>query len=218
MSKQWARQQVRHDEVQDAVDRGLSWIKDNRQKAAAIAGGAALVLVVAGIFVYQIRANRASAWERLSVAQTYAYTGKPDNALEHLKQLTDEQPGSAAAAFATVFAGDLMFQRGKYKEAAAEYAKAAERAKPQSLQPVALSDLTIAHESAGDYPLAAATAQRFLDAHPDHFLAPQVHASLARSLQASGQADLAKSALQKIQLQYPDTSWAAWAQNRLKGS
>ena len=65
---------------------------------------------------------------------------------------------------------------------------------------------------------AAQTAQRFLDAYGDHFLAPQVHSCLARSLESAGQAAQAKAAFQKIALQYADTSWAAWAQARLKKS
>jgi TolA-binding protein len=83
---------------------------------------------------------------------------------------------------------------------------------------VALCDLALAQEAAGKPQESAQTAQHFLDTYPDHYLAPQAHACLARSLAASGQAEQAKTALQKISLQYPGTSWADWAAAKLKGS
>ena len=60
------------------------------------------------------------------------------------------------------------------------------------------------------------TDERFLGAYAEHFLAPQVHVSLARCETTLGQRDTAKATLQKIALQYPESSWATWAQERLK--
>lgn len=216
MSKQWVRQQIRRDEMKDGLEVLVGWISDNRQKAAAIGGGVVAVVLAAGIVVYQVRASRAAAWERLSVAQTYAYSGKPDTALEQVKQLAEQQPNTSAAGYATVFSGDILYQRGQYKEAAGQFSKVIERGNPKALQPVALSGLTLSQESENDYAQAIITAERFLEAYPDHYLAPQVHSSLARSLLATSKTDLAKATLQKIQLQYAGTYWAAWAQAQMK--
>ncbi len=218
MGKQWVRQQIRHDEMHDFVDKGLLWIEKNRQTAAT-AGAAIAVIVIVLVLTYShARSTRAAAWDRLGLAQSYAYSGVPQAALAQIDQLKRDHPNSDATGFGTVFAGDILFQKGQYAEAAAEYTKIVERGLPKPLQPVALADLAIAQEAGGQSQQALSTAQRFLDTYPDHFLAPQVHACLARSLAAAGQKDQAKAAYQKISLQYPDTSWAAWAQAQLKGS
>ena len=219
MAKQWVRQhQVQRDEVQDFLDNGVEWVLRNRQTAAAVAGSVAAVILIASVVVYRTRASRNETWERLGMAESLAYSGRGDAAMDQLKQLSSEQPASDAAAYGAVFTGDLQFQKGQYKEAGDNYLKVVERATPKPLHPVALTDLAFAQEAAGQPKEAAQTAQRFLETYPDHFLAPQAHALLARALLATGQNEPAKAALQKIVLQYPDTTWAAWAQSRLKGS
>jgi tetratricopeptide (TPR) repeat protein len=218
MGKHWAREQIRHDEVHDTVDKAMSWIQENRQTAGTAAAVVVVVALVAAVVARQRFSSRAAAWDRLSVAQSLAYSGRADASLEQLKQLETEQSGSAAAAFGELFAGDVLYERGDYKSAVEHYNKLLERGTPKALQPLALNGLALSQESLGQPQQAVASAQRFLEAYGDHYLAPQAHACLARSLQAMGQADQAKAAYQKISLQYPDTSFAALAQAQLKGS
>lgn len=217
MAKQWIKAQVRHNEYQDFVDRGLHWVLANRQRALIGAGSAAGVVLLSLLFLYRYRAGQNTAWERLSVAQGYAYSGQGEASLKQLKELAADYGGSKAAGFGLLFAGDLLYRQGSYKEAVAYYNQVVERENPKAAVPIALANSAIAQEAGGDFAQAAATAQRFLDLFSDHFMAPQVHASLARGLQAQGQVDAAKAALQKISLQYPETPWSAWAQQRLGG-
>ena len=218
MGKHWIRQQIRHDDVHDTFDKAVVWVQANRQAAGMAAGAAVLAVLVVSLIFFQRTAARTASWERLGLAQSYAYSGRQDASLEQLKQLAADYPTSDAAGFGELFAGDLLYQGGKFKQATEHYTKLLDRGAPKALQPVALNDLALAQESDGQPQLAVQTAQRFLETYSEHFLAPQIHACLARCLQALGQADQAKAAYQKISLQYPDTSWAAWAQSRLKGS
>lgn len=218
MGKQWVRQQIRHDEMHDIVDKSLVWIEKNRQTAATAGAVIAVAVIILVLTYSHARNSRAQAWDRLSLAQSYAYSGVPQAALAQIDQLERDHPNSDAAGYARVFAGDVEYQRGNYQQAEQDYTKIIERGLPKAAQPVALADLAITQEAAGQAQQAVQTAQRFLDAYPDHYLAPQVHSCLARSLAAVGQKDQAKAAFQKISLQYPDTSWAVWAQSQLKGS
>ena len=218
MSKQWVRQQVRHDELHVVIDKAILWAAANRQKTVTAVGIVVAMVLVASLAAYHARSTRADAWERLGLAQNLAYGGRADAAAEQRKKLEAEHPATDAAGFGAVFAGDLHYQKGQYKEASEKYATVLEQGLPKTLQPVALSALALSQEAAGQYQTAVQTAQRLLEGYPEHFLAPQTHACLARSLQASGHADQAKAAYQKIALQYPDTAWAAWAQSRLKSS
>jgi tetratricopeptide (TPR) repeat protein len=217
MGKHWVRQQVRHkDLVQESVEKSVNWVDGNRSFAAAAAAGAAVLALVLGLIVSHVRGAATQSWDRLAVAQGMAYGGHPDEAMAQIKQLVEERPSSDAAAFGRLFAGDVAFSRGQYKEALEQYNSVLEKGTPAALQPIALSDLAITQEADGQLQPAQQTAQKFLDQYPDHFLAPQVHATLARALASLGQTEQAKTAYQKIALQYEGTTWAAWAALRLQ--
>jgi TolA-binding protein len=103
--------------------------------------------------------------------------------------------------------GDLRLPRGEADLALAAYDKAAQIA-PEPLRPYALTEKIMTLETVGKAAECATAAQGYLEASPDTLLAPMVHASQARCQQASGQAEAAKTTLQKISLQYPGTPWA----------
>lgn len=216
MGKHWARQQVRQDELQDTLSKGVDWASKNRQQAGIGAGVLIGALLIGGLAFYRWQANREDAWDRLGLAEAASFQGNNEMALQQIDELIKQQPGSIAAGYGLLFAGDLHYPKGEYKEAVERYNQLIERGQPKQLVPYALNDLAITQQAAGQYPDAEATARRFLDEFPDHFLAPQVHSALARSLMAEGKTDDAKAALQKIALQYPDTSFAAWAQSQLQ--
>lgn len=218
MGKQWARQQVRRDEMQSALEKAVNWTAANRSLVIKVVGGALAALALGGGLLLHRRHIQGQAWERLAFAQALAYGGRPDQALEQLQKLSEELPAADASGYGRLLSGDIQYQRGNYTDALASYAAVQESGRPAAALPLALGDTAIALEASGKPQEAVQSAQRFLETYPDHFFAPQVHACLARSLQALGQAEQAKAAYQKIVLQYPDTSWAAWAQAKLAGS
>lgn len=215
MAKQWVKQQLHRNELQDVVDKGLRWSLNNKQTALTAGGGLLAALLLLGGGLYHRRNQQAAAWERLSLAQYSAYSGQLDAALKQIDELKMEHPGSQAAAFALLFAGDIQYRQGLYKEAVGSYSGILESGDAKFLQPLALANTAMSQEAASEFNQAIATDQRFLDAYSDHFMAPQVHASVARCQHALGQLDQAKVTYQKITLQYPDTPWARWAQERL---
>jgi TolA-binding protein len=216
MGKQWVRAQVKRNEMQDVVDHGLRWVADNRRTAGIGAGAAAAALLFAGLFLYSHRAKQSAAWNELSLANGLAYSGQTDAALKKVDEINAAYPGAAASGYGLLFAGDMLFHRDRFADSVKYYQQLVDRGQPQVLQPFALGGLALAQEASKQCAEAVKSEERFLSAYADHFLAPQVHASLARCEETLGQKDTAKSTLQKIALQYPDTSWAAWAQERLK--
>ena len=150
------------------------------------------------------------------MANGLAYSGQTDAALKKVDEITAAYPGTPASGYGLLFAGDLLFHKDRFADSEKYYKQLVDRGQPQVLQPFALGGLALAQESGGQCAEAVKTEEGFLSAYPDHFLAPQVHASLARCETALGQKDTAKATLQKIALQYPETSWASWAQEQLK--
>ncbi len=215
MGKQWVRQEIKRNELQELVDGAAIWVSRNRGIAAAIAAGGVAVAVVAVMLFYRSQSRQNMAWDLLSMAEEAAYQGKTESALKQLKDLDSRFPGSKASGYGLIFTGDLLYPKGQYKEALQAYNKVVENGGPKAILPLALGDMVVTQEASGLCQQAVPTAQRFLESYGDHFMAPQVHSSLARCFLSLGQKDQARTAFQKITLQYPETSWALWAKKRL---
>lgn len=213
--KHWSDQsEAARDEVRDAVEEAVDWVLTRHREAAIAAGGVVVGALLLGLFLYSRQARANEAWDKLSQAEIYAYSGRPADSETVIKQVTDGNGSAAASALADMLAGDLKYPGGKFDEAAAAYGKAAAEA-PEALRPFALAEKVLALEAAGKSAECAAAAQSFLDATPENLLAASVHTALARCQLAAGSADAAKQTLQRIALQYPNTPWAEWATARL---
>lgn len=217
--KHWAnKSEAAQDEVKDFFEELVDWVIIRRREAAMTAGGVAVVALIAGLFLYSRQARMNAAWDKLSQAELYAYSGRVPEAQSLLAEVGQDAGASrSAAAYADMMAGDLHFPHGELDQAMASYDKAAAEA-PDNLRPYALADKVLALQAAGKNAECAAAAQSFLETSPEHLMAPQVHVALARSQMALGQNDAAKTTLQRISLQYPNTPWADWASSRLQTS
>ncbi|MDE2142908.1 MAG: tetratricopeptide repeat protein [Elusimicrobia bacterium] len=212
--KHWShKSEAAQDEVKDAIEETVDWLWVRRREAGYAAGGVAAAALVLGFFLYQRRAAVNAAWDKLSQAELYAYSGRPQDARELVNQVTDGS-SPAAAALAQMLDGDLHFPKGEYDQALTAYDKAAAVA-PEALRPFAQAEKVMTLAAAGKAADCATSAQAFLDAYPEHLLAAQIHTDLARCQMALGQNDVAKATLQRIALQYPGTPWAEWAADRL---
>lgn len=195
-----------------AVELALDWIKKNRETFI----GSLVILVAAAIFaVYffmHYRGLRDTAWKNLFMAQQIGYQGNVAAAQQQLDGIAASFGSTSAAQYALLTKGDIFFAQNKFKEAAAEYEKVL---KDKELGPFALYSSGKCKEAEGDLAGAMAQYSEFLSKNPEHFIAPEVHASLARAQELSGAKDLAKTTLEKIVLLYPDTAWAMQAKARL---
>ena len=213
--KHWStKSEAAQDEVKDAIEEAVEWILVRRREAAWTAGGVVAAALLIGLFLYARHARINDAWDKLSQAELYAYSGRLTEAQNLLTDVSEKSASPAASTLAALLQGDLHYPHGEYDQALAAYDKASLIA-PESLRAYPLADKVSALEASGKSADCAAAAQSFLDTYPDHILFPQVHVSLARCQMAQGQGDAAKTTLQRISLQYPNTPWAAWAAARL---
>src|SRR5258706_1912553 len=105
-------------------------------KTALGAGAAVLAIALAaGLAVHKHFQEREAAWEKLAIAQSLAYQGQDGAALEQIKTLEAGFEKTPAAGFGLLFAGDALYQKGKYQEASEFYKKTLDRGAPQSLLP-----------------------------------------------------------------------------------
>jgi len=217
MGTQWARHEANKNELAIWVDKATLWVKFHPQPAIWAGAGLLVAVLICVGYVNRRLGQKEDAWSKLAMIQSYAYSGQAASALEQAGKLSEEYPSSPVAGFGQLLAGDILFEQGKYKEAAQAYQKALERPAAPTVATVAMADLALSQEAGGDYKAAADTAQKFLETYADHFMAPPVHGSLARCLAALGEKDKAKAALERMAFLYPQTYWADWAKTRTKG-
>jgi len=221
MSKHWVRQEVKKNEIADALEKSVGWFQSNRQQTLAGAGIALVVVLLGGYFAYQKLVLDRAAWRSLSIGQSLAYQGKLDDALSQLQTLSERFSGSPAWGFATLMTGDIYYRQAQYAKGVETYRRIADRQAPKTLVPLAISDQALAEEAGSNCRDSIETSRRFLEQFKDHYLAPQIHASMARCLKAMGRNEEAKSALQQMTTLYPadqDPYWNQWAQAHLKSS
>ena len=196
----------------DKFDLALAWIKKNRETFI----GSVVILLAAAVFgVYffiHYRDLRDTAWKNLFIAQQIGYQGNIPQAQQQLASIETSYGSTSAAPYATMTKGDILFAQGKFKEAGDEFAKIVNA---KEIGAFALYNLGKSKESLGDLSGAQAQYSEFLSKNPEHFMAPEVHASLARSQELAGARDLAKTTYEKIALLYPETAWAMQAKARL---
>jgi tetratricopeptide (TPR) repeat protein len=217
-TKHWAtKSEAAKDEVKDFVEESVEWLIIRRREAGITAGAVAVVALIAGLFLYGRHTRVNAAWDKLSQAELYAYSGRVPEAQSLLTQVASEGGAPAASALANMLQGDLHYPHAEYDQALTAYDKAAQDA-PEALKPYALADKVMTLQAAGKSAECASAAQSFLDATPDHLLAAQVHVALARCQLAQGQSEAAKTTMQRISLQYPNTPWSEWASARLQTS
>lgn len=192
----------------------LAWIKDHRETVT----GSLVMLAAASIFGIWVAIHysglREAAWKDLFIAQQIGFSGRYAEAGAKLDSIETNYRNTSAWGFAALTKGDLLFRQNKFKEAAEEYAKLAEKG-PKSLLPFAYYNLGRAKESAADLAGAQTQYKNFLTSFPDHFLAPEVHFSLAGVYELSRNQTEAKAAYEKIVLLYPETSWAAMSKEKI---
>jgi tetratricopeptide (TPR) repeat protein len=214
--KHWShKSEASQDEVKDAIEEAVEWLMVRRREAGYAAAAVAAVALIAGLVVYQRRAHANAAWDKLSLAEQYTYSGRPQEAQTLLAQVPVEGGSPAATALAHMLEGDLHYPRGEYDQALSAYDLAAQDA-PEALRPFAQAERVMTLEAAGKAADCATAAQSFVETNGEHLLAAQVHSALARCQLALGQADAAKATLQRIALQYPNSPWAEWATYRLQ--
>jgi len=215
MSKHWIKEDLKQDVVLDNAEKVIAFIKAHRDYVIGSLVSLIIVAVVGYAVAARMQSVRQTAWEKLFQAEQLAYADKVDDSFKVIAEIDKDFSGSDVWPYAQLLKGDTLFQQKKYADAAAAYENLIKRGKPALLQPFAYAGDVESLESAGNYSEAIAKAQTFLSKQPEHFLAPQIYLSMARSQELSGNAAGARESYEKVGLHYPNTYWAAMAAAKL---
>ncbi|MCG2725617.1 MAG: tetratricopeptide repeat protein [Elusimicrobia bacterium] len=193
----------------------LKWIKENRETFVGSFVILIAAIILGSFFALRYSQIKKAAWKELFMAKQQAKMGKIDLANQSLAKIETGFSNTTAAGYAFLLKGDILFTQQKYEDAAAAYQKASDFAKPETIVPVALSNIGKSQEAGKDFDKAIASYKSFLERYPEHFLAPEAHFSIATIYEMQDKKDEAKSAYEKIAILYPQTLWSESAKTKL---
>lgn len=198
------------------VENALTWVRDHQERFWTVVGVVALSALL-GFFVFQQRQHRQEdAWAQLGSVQGALMQNQFDTARKALEDWQKAYAGSSAGDYARFLQADLLYKTGDYAAAAQVYEALARTGRPAIVQPLALSGEISALEMAGKIPEARATAQRFVDAYPDHFFAASAYLSLARLAERAGDTAAAAAVYERFVILYPQSPWTTSIRARLQ--
>ena len=211
------RAEERADGFQTTVARGRSFFEEYR--TAIIAASVGLVALIAGIVGYTMwsAAQDAEAEEALGTILTAYETGDLETALQGdddrlgLLEIADRYGSGTAAPF---FAGDALFQLGRYDEAE-RYFEMADLGGIFGASAVA--GRAAVQEAQGNHAEAADLYERAASAYAEGVGAPGYLLDAGRAHEAAGDLAAARAAYQRVVDDYADAPEAATATVELAG-
>ncbi len=208
------RDDLKTDAFQEQIKLALEWVAANRQKFFTAVGTVAAVIAVIAFVATNMMSLRRQAWDKYNMAQTWAATNNPQNALGVYDEIINSFGRTPAAAYALLGKGDVLYQQKRYPESIESYKKALAKSPAKIILPYIYSGLGAAQEDSGNFLDAIESYKQFTANYPDHMLAPKVYESLARSYEFSRNLDAAKETYEKIITMFPDSFWAQKARDR----
>jgi TolA-binding protein len=207
-----SKQDLKKNELADILNIAGEWIRNNRNQFYTIAATAAGVILLAVFFYVRKNQLKAVSEDKLAVAQSLVYSGQAAQGIAYLDELI---ANSGVEVKAIMVKADFLMNTGKFSDAEQLLQRAVSIGRPKTLMPLVLVSLGAAQEDQGKFAEAARTYNDFLNAYPDHFIAPKAYEALARTYELTNAPNEARSAYEKLVTLYPATQWAQRAQERL---
>ncbi len=200
------RKQIKQDRFIATVVRSIRTVQRN-SKRFAIGTAVVLVAVVAVVAVGQHRKGReVQSIEALGEAQMAKWAGKTEEALKLYQRVTQQFGGTRSAGEAWIALGNLYFEKGKVKEAAAAFQEYLKRYKDDPiLIYTAWNGIAACLEQEGKYSEAAQKYKSFADRHQNSPWAARALWDAARCFRLAGSPQEAKMALEEIIDFYPNS-------------
>ncbi|MEA3307067.1 MAG: tetratricopeptide repeat protein [Elusimicrobiota bacterium] len=193
----------------------LLWIKENRETFIGSLVIVLAIIILGSFFTLRYSQLNKAAWKELFMAKQQSRMGKLDLANKSLAKIETGFSNTTAAGYALLLKGDIMFSTRKYEDAVKAYIMASDFAKPETIVPVALSNIGKTREAKRDFDKAIISYKNFLSQYPEHFLAPEAHFSIANIYAMQNKKKEARSVYEKIAILYPQTLWAESAKSIL---
>lgn len=203
------------DPITDRIERGARWLAERWQQALTVLAAVAVAGALGFLVVHNLKKLTNMAWEQLSHAQGLASRGDRAQALQVVDQILASARSGPLLAQAHMFKADILLLEQKKDEALRSYQEAAAQAPNLDLKALAETGVAAAYEQLGKWPEAEETYKRFIQEHPEHFLAARAYESQGRVQMIQNKWSEAQSTLERLITLYPTSAWAKTAQDYL---
>lgn len=186
------------------------------RKKAVLTAAAVLVIAAAvgGSYAsYQTKLAE-NSWAAYYNAQAAYMTQGPEKGFFLLDAVSDKFPGTEAAQYARLLKGDLLYAQENYAQAAEAYKPLVHSSNPSVMTAASLS-LAAAQQAVKDYAASVQTVETFIASNPKSFALPQAYFTLALSQELAGQKDKAEETYKRVQDEYAQTYFGAFAKDKL---
>jgi len=201
-------------ELEQGVLQAVQWIRSHQEQALAFTGLAVLAVALVIFMVRHKQAENEDAWNQLGSIQGQVMQNQTDAARKGLETWEQHFQNTHAETYARFLKADLQYRTSDYAAAGQTYADLAVTGNPADVKPLALSAESSSEEMVGRYPQAEATAKKFTDEYPDHFLAASMYLAQARLLELMGNPAAASTIYGRFAILYPQSPWTAFARAR----
>ena len=201
---------VNPDGVLDSLGKKLK-----KNKNIVIGAVAAVIIAAAAWAAWeQLQEKKYQAqWQALFAAELEIMKSA-ERSLTPLENFAAQQPSTEAGVYAAFTLGNIYYQSKDYPKAEV-YFKQVMAHGNKYMAPMAETSLIAAQVAAQNYPAAIAQADAFAAAYPAHFAMAQVKHYKVLAQELAGQTAAAKEGYAGIVLDYPNTYYSAFAQQRL---
>jgi tetratricopeptide (TPR) repeat protein len=179
----------------------------------ATAGGIVIVLGALSLyFISSYNETKRSCWEKISMAQGYAYQGMTNQGIQILDDVINKYSNSGLAQYARLNKANILYDTKNYNLATNVYQEIITAGKQKSIIPFAYAGVGQSKENLADYAGAESVYREEIEKYPEHFITPRIYDSLARVYLLTGRIEDAKQAYEKLATLYPGTYWSNVAQ------
>jgi len=215
MPRKWVKEELKKDHLASWVERSVTWVNQNRENA--LIGG--IVILAVAVFIPFSLSRRAKMNEQVSsllaMGQQAYFQNQMDKAISFYDQAL-AHPGTNFIPFALFYKGNILYEMGKYSEAASVYRAYLEKYETRKFTPEVLISLANSLEQEGKFEEAKEVYQKFLDRFPQHYLLPGVYQGLGQCYEKIGQKDEAIKTYQLMSRIYSGQVWQDIAEAKIK--
>ena len=215
MPRRWVKEELKKDRLASWVEKSVTWVSRNKENA--IIGG--IIVLAVSIFIPFSLSRRTKmneqAFTLLARGQQEHFDNRLDKAISFYDQALATS-GSKVIPIGLLYKGNVLYEMGKYSEAASVYRSYLAKYEKRKLTPEILIGLGRSLEQEGKFDEAKGIYQNFLDKFPQYYLLPDVYQGLGRCYEKLGQKEEAVKIYQQMSHFYSGLVWQDMAEAKIK--
>ena len=214
MNKQTTAPAANNDVVADLLAKTVRFYKQHQSRVLIALAGLVVVIVGVTLLVNHRKQVTENAWATYYTAQVALLNEGQEEGFKQLDALTDTYKNTAAAQYAQLLKGDILYSQENFAQAAEVY-KDLVGASNQTVATVAALSRAAALQAAQDYPASIDVIKTFIDKNSKSFALPQAYLTLAMSQELAGNKEAAVEAYKYLLENHTKTYFGTLAKDKI---